>query len=184
MWKNFKVIDADGHMHEPQYLWERYVEPKYRDQVPKVSFMDGNFRVDQPDGRFVSKGEIQSAPPESARRPMSSAKTRFARSPNISPKRSASGTSASSPSAPSRPSPRKTRRKKPASVSPVPISSATASCWPRKREWSLAATRWSIGRANQSCPTNRPLKKPPPLHTRRVPYHTNAMIFNGGHGSF
>jgi hypothetical protein len=45
MWKIFKVIDADGHMHEPQYLWERYVEPKYRDQVPKVAFMDGNFMV-------------------------------------------------------------------------------------------------------------------------------------------
>ena len=45
MWKTFKVIDADGHMHEPQYLWERYVEPKYRDQVPKVAYMDGNFMV-------------------------------------------------------------------------------------------------------------------------------------------
>ena len=43
MWKNFKVIDADAHMHEPQYLWEGYIEPKYRDQVPKVAFMDGNF---------------------------------------------------------------------------------------------------------------------------------------------
>ena len=45
MWKNLKVIDADAHMHEPQHLWERYVEPKYRDQVPKVAFMDGNFMV-------------------------------------------------------------------------------------------------------------------------------------------
>jgi len=31
MWKNFKVIDADGHMHEPKYLWQHYVEPKFRD---------------------------------------------------------------------------------------------------------------------------------------------------------
>ncbi len=30
MWKNFKVIDANEHTHEPQYLWQRYVEPKYR----------------------------------------------------------------------------------------------------------------------------------------------------------
>jgi hypothetical protein len=37
MWKNFKVIDADAHMHEPQHLWQRYVEPKYRDQVSKVA---------------------------------------------------------------------------------------------------------------------------------------------------
>ena len=70
MWKGYKVIDADAHMHEPQYLWERYVEPKYRDQVPKVAFMDGNFMVYEPDGKFVPKGEIQAAPPESARRAM------------------------------------------------------------------------------------------------------------------
>ena len=70
MWKNFKVIDADAHMHEPQYLWERYVEPKYRDQVPKVAFMDGNFMVYEPDGKFIPKGEIQAAPTESARRAM------------------------------------------------------------------------------------------------------------------
>ena len=68
MWKGFKVIDADAHMHEPQYLWERYVEPKYRDQVPKVAFMDGNFMVYEPDGKFVTKGDIQSAHVESARR--------------------------------------------------------------------------------------------------------------------
>ena len=40
-----KVIDADAHMHEPQHLWQRYVEPKYRDQVSKVAFMHGNFMV-------------------------------------------------------------------------------------------------------------------------------------------
>ena len=66
MWKQFKVIDADAHMHEPQYLWDRYVEPKYRDQVPKVAFMDGVFMVYEPDGKFIPKGEIQSRPPESA----------------------------------------------------------------------------------------------------------------------
>ncbi len=27
MWKSFKVIDADAHMHEPQDMWERYVSP-------------------------------------------------------------------------------------------------------------------------------------------------------------
>ena len=68
MWKTFKVIDADGHMHEPQYLWERYVEPKYRDQVPKVAFMDGNFMVYEPDGKFVTKSEILRACRERAAR--------------------------------------------------------------------------------------------------------------------
>lgn len=70
MWKQFKVIDADGHMHEPQDLWQRNVEAKYRDQVPRVAFMDGNIMVYEPDGKFISKGEIQAAPPESARRAM------------------------------------------------------------------------------------------------------------------
>ena len=46
-------------MHEPQYLWERYIEPKYRGQVPKVAFMDGNFMVYEADVTFVPKDEIQ-----------------------------------------------------------------------------------------------------------------------------
>ena len=66
MWKGFKVVDADAHMHEPQYLWERYVEPKYRDQVPKVAYMDGAFMVYEPDGKIIPKGERQHRPPDSA----------------------------------------------------------------------------------------------------------------------
>ena len=66
MWKGLKVIDADAHMHEPQYLWERYVEPKYRDRVPKVAFMDGNFMVYEPDGKIIPKGDLQQRPPASA----------------------------------------------------------------------------------------------------------------------
>ncbi len=67
MWKDFKVIDADAHMHEPSYLWERYVEPKFREQVPRVAFMDGIVMVYEPDGKIIPKGEIQQTPPESAR---------------------------------------------------------------------------------------------------------------------
>ena len=66
MWKGFKVIDADAHMHEPQYLWERYVEPAYRDQVPKVAFMDGAFMVYEPDGRIIPKTEKQPKLPRTA----------------------------------------------------------------------------------------------------------------------
>ena len=69
MWKGFKVIDADAHMHEPQYLWERYVEPKYRDQVPKVAFMDVEFMVYEPDGKIIPKSEapVRSRPEEKRR---------------------------------------------------------------------------------------------------------------------
>src|SRR5262250_2686318 len=66
MWKGMKVIDADAHMHEPEYLWERYVEPKFRDRVPKVAFMDGVFMVYEPDGKIIPKGELQLRPPPSA----------------------------------------------------------------------------------------------------------------------
>ena len=70
MWKGMKVIDADAHMHEPKDLWERYVEPKYRDRVPKVAFMDGNRMVYEPDGKIIKKDELQQGPAESANRAM------------------------------------------------------------------------------------------------------------------
>jgi hypothetical protein len=54
MWNGFKVIDADAHHHEPQHLWERYVEPKYKDRVPKVIGMRRNFFVYAPDQKFAS----------------------------------------------------------------------------------------------------------------------------------
>ncbi|HZO80495.1 MAG TPA: amidohydrolase family protein [Candidatus Binataceae bacterium] len=31
-----KIIDADGHIVEPRILWEEYVEPAYRDRIPKI----------------------------------------------------------------------------------------------------------------------------------------------------
>ena len=45
MWNGYKVIDADAHMHEPRDLWDKYVEPKFRDQVPKVVGMNGVFFI-------------------------------------------------------------------------------------------------------------------------------------------
>ncbi|HLO15865.1 MAG TPA: amidohydrolase family protein [Anaerolineales bacterium] len=70
MLRGMKVIDADAHMHEPRDLWERYVEPKYRDRVPKVAFMDGNRMVYEPDGNIIKKDELQQGPAESANRAM------------------------------------------------------------------------------------------------------------------
>lgn len=45
MWNGFKVIDADAHHHEPIDMWERYLEPAYKDRVPKVIGMQRNFYV-------------------------------------------------------------------------------------------------------------------------------------------
>ena len=64
MWNGFKVIDADAHMHEPRDLWERYIEPKYRNDVPRVAHMNGTFMVYEPDGKFVPKQELEKRPPE------------------------------------------------------------------------------------------------------------------------
>ena len=44
-----------------------YVEPKFRDCVPKVAFMDGVFMVYEPDGKIIPKGDLQLRPPPSAR---------------------------------------------------------------------------------------------------------------------
>ena len=45
MWNGFKVIDSDAHHHEPMDLWDRYLEPDFRDRVPKVIGMRRNFYV-------------------------------------------------------------------------------------------------------------------------------------------
>jgi uncharacterized protein len=66
MWKGMKVVDADAHMHEPQDLWEKNMEAKYKDQVPKVAFMDGIFMVYEADGKIIPKGDPQQRPPSSA----------------------------------------------------------------------------------------------------------------------
>ncbi|HWP60215.1 MAG TPA: amidohydrolase family protein [Candidatus Acidoferrales bacterium] len=60
--KNYRVIDADAHHHEPQYLWERYVEPDYRERIPRVIGMQRNFFVYAPDDKYFPAGE-QFLPP-------------------------------------------------------------------------------------------------------------------------
>ena len=59
MWNGYKVVDADAHMHEPQDMWEKYVEPKYRAQAPKVAYMNGTFMVYEADGKIIPKDEKQ-----------------------------------------------------------------------------------------------------------------------------
>ena len=45
MWNGFKVIDSDAHHHEPMDMWDRYLEPEYRERVPKVIGMRRNFYI-------------------------------------------------------------------------------------------------------------------------------------------
>jgi len=36
MSRAYNVIDADGHILEPLDLWEKYIDPKFRDRAPKI----------------------------------------------------------------------------------------------------------------------------------------------------
>ncbi len=33
----FRIIDADGHVIEPRGMWERYIDPAFRDRAPRVA---------------------------------------------------------------------------------------------------------------------------------------------------
>src|SRR5271154_3450615 len=45
------VIDADGHILEPPDLWERYLEPKYRDRALRIRVGDDGFEFLEIDGK-------------------------------------------------------------------------------------------------------------------------------------
>src|SRR5215468_3585396 len=45
------VIDCDGHILEPPDLWERYLEPKYRDRALRIRVGDDGFERLLIDGR-------------------------------------------------------------------------------------------------------------------------------------
>jgi uncharacterized protein len=62
MWKGNKVVDADAHHHEPPYIWERYVAPEFRDRVPKVIGVRGNFFEYAPDKVIPDHDRAPAAP--------------------------------------------------------------------------------------------------------------------------
>ena len=37
----FKVFDSDMHVLEPVDLWERYIDPPFRDRAPRMGRVDG-----------------------------------------------------------------------------------------------------------------------------------------------
>ena len=54
MWNGFKVIDSDAHHHEPMDMWDRYLEPEYRERVPKVIGMRRNFFIYAQDNKLFA----------------------------------------------------------------------------------------------------------------------------------
>ena len=55
MWKGYKVIDSDAHHHEPRDMWDRFLEPAFKDRVPKVIGMKRNFYVYARDEKISSE---------------------------------------------------------------------------------------------------------------------------------
>ena len=46
MARTYNVIDADGHILEPVDIWEKYMDPSYRDRAPKMIIdTDGKERL-------------------------------------------------------------------------------------------------------------------------------------------
>jgi predicted TIM-barrel fold metal-dependent hydrolase len=53
MIRDFKVIDADGHILEPRDIWDHYMDPKYRDRAPFIfRDTDGKERLNI-DGKII-----------------------------------------------------------------------------------------------------------------------------------
>src|SRR5207302_7348606 len=40
MGRAYNVIDADGHILEPLDLWDKYIDPKFRDRAPRIVKME------------------------------------------------------------------------------------------------------------------------------------------------
>jgi predicted TIM-barrel fold metal-dependent hydrolase len=56
----YNVIDADGHVLEPPDLWERYIEPRFRDHCPKLFiYENGNeiLRIEGEDALDFGRGK-------------------------------------------------------------------------------------------------------------------------------
>jgi uncharacterized protein len=55
------VIDADGHILEPPDLWEKYLEPKYRDRAIRIRVGDDGFEyleVDRRRAKMTRPGQL------------------------------------------------------------------------------------------------------------------------------
>ena len=59
MKNGFKVIDSDMHIIEPPDLWQRYIDPEFKDRGP-VGLTDrvGDLRMVGPDGKPWGRTEI------------------------------------------------------------------------------------------------------------------------------
>lgn len=55
--RRFRIIDADGHVMEPMGMWERYIDPAYREQAPRVTVAPAGHIAFQSGGRRSPRTE-------------------------------------------------------------------------------------------------------------------------------
>ena len=56
-----RVIDADGHVFEPESVWEEYLDPKYREQRPRIVLDNRGTTRYMLEGRLIPPGEGRGA---------------------------------------------------------------------------------------------------------------------------
>jgi predicted TIM-barrel fold metal-dependent hydrolase len=61
MSRRFRIIDADGHVMEPVDLWERHLDPAYRDRAPRVVIRPDGQVAFETAGRYSPRRECISA---------------------------------------------------------------------------------------------------------------------------
>src|SRR5579864_1812332 len=49
----YNVIDADGHICEPPDLWEKYIEPRFREGCPKLIVLEGGEEILRIEGDYA-----------------------------------------------------------------------------------------------------------------------------------
>ena len=53
MTRAYNVVDADGHILEPIDLWDRYMDPAYRERAPRVIIGDNGKERLEVEGQLV-----------------------------------------------------------------------------------------------------------------------------------
>ena len=57
------IIDCDGHILEPPDLWEKYIDPKYRDRAMRIRVGDDGFEyleIDRKRAKMTAPGLLGS----------------------------------------------------------------------------------------------------------------------------
>jgi predicted TIM-barrel fold metal-dependent hydrolase len=57
----FRIIDADGHVMEPRGMWERYIDPAFRDRAPRVERGPGGHARIAVEGRLCPRPDGRNA---------------------------------------------------------------------------------------------------------------------------